>query len=384
MQRSYAAAAWALLRRRGSHILFIGGASLVIDFLRIWPQVPDNADLTRWLAMEFPGTEFGLAALVVVGVTLAQAAPVEGWKRFALMCASGLAAVALGAAWRMLMYEYADWDFIVRLNIVTSVAGHVATVAWTWCAIAVALTLFYLTQEREALLARRAREAELERVEAQRSVMASRLDVMRARVEPEFLFGALADVRELYGRDRAVAEAMVDALITYLRAALPQMRGQGSTVRREVELAAAYATVLQVPRGDALALSAHIGGGLDDVPLSPMVLLPITQAAFEGEGGGVRTRYAIDAQAVGDGIDITLTVEGGALPPAWNDAGLDAARRTLEAYYADTARLDFGSEGSRHWARVSLAMTSSSIEAPARSPAVESESAAGTATGAAA
>ncbi len=125
--------------------------------------------------------------------------------------------------------------------------------------------------------------------------MSSRLDVMRARVEPEFLFGALADVRELYGKDRAVAEAMVDALITYLRAALPQMRGQGSTVRREIELATAYAAVLQVPRGEALTLSHGIAEGLDDIALSPMVLLPITQAAFEGEAGGVRTRYAIDA-----------------------------------------------------------------------------------------
>jgi hypothetical protein len=355
MQRSYGAAAWALLRRRGSHILFIGAGSLVIDFLRVWPQVPDGADVMPWLLWEFPGTEFGNAALVVAAVTLGQAARVEGWKRFALMCAAGFVAVAIGGVWRAFMHEYFDWDFIVRLNIVTSLASHLTTIAWTWCAITVGLTLFYLTQEREALLARRAREVELERVEAQRTVMASRLDVLRARVEPEFLFGALADVRGLYGKDRAVAEAMVDALITYLRAALPQMRGQGSTLGREVELAAAYAAVLQVPRGEALALSHDIADGLDDIALSPMVLLPITQAAFDGEGGALRTRYAIDAVEAGGGIDITLRLEGGTRPPAWNETGLDPARRTLEAYYADTARLEFGSEGSRHWARVSLA-----------------------------
>ena len=362
MQRGYAAAAWALLRRRGSHVLFIGAASLAIDFLRVWPQVPDNADVTRWLLLEFPGTEFGAAALVVVAVTLAQATSVDGWKRFALMCAAGFAAVAVGTACRTMMFYYFDWDFIVRLNIVTSVESHMTTVAWTWCAVSVGLALFYVTQEREALLARRAREAELERVEAQRSVMASRLDVMRARVEPEFLFGALADVRGLYGKDRAAAEAMVDALITYLRAALPQMRGQGSTVRREIDLATAYASVLQVPRGDALTLSQAIEHGLDDVALSPMVLLPIAQSAFEGEAGSARTRYAIDAVAAGGGIEITVTVEGGARPSAWDDSGLEAVRRTLEAYYADTARLDCGSDGQRHWARVSLAATALSIE----------------------
>ncbi len=299
------------------------------------------------------------------------------------MCAGGFAGVGANVVVRWLLYEYGEWDFVVRENIITSIASHLATTAWQWCAVTVALAMFYLTQEREALLARRARDAELEQVEAQRTVMASRLDVMRARVEPEFLFGAMARVRELYQRDRAVADEMVDALIAYLRAALPQMRGQASTVRREVDVAAAYAAVLQVPRGDALSLEQRVDDDIADVAFAPMVLLPLTQAAFEGGDAGARTRYAIEASAAGGGIDITLTLDGGARPPAWCDAGSEAARRTLEAYYADTATLAFGSDGSRHWARVSLAATAFATQAikdPSLSGSAESK--AGTATGA--
>lgn len=363
MERGYAAAAWALLRRRGSHVLFLGGASIVIDFLRFWPQVPEDADIGGWLLGEFPATEFGFAVLVVVGVTLAQAAPSRGWRRFALMCVSGFAGVAAGVGLYVLLYQIADWGFILRENMITSLAGHMMTISWTWCAITIALTLFYLTQEREADLARKAREIELERVEAQRTVMASRLDVMRARVEPEFLFGALGEVRELYQKDQPVADQLVDALIVYLRAALPQMRGQASTLRREIGLATAYASVLQVPRGDTLLLSQSIDERLGDVALAPMVLLPLAQAVFEGADAGLRTRFAIDATAVDGGIDVTLSLEGGARPPGWSDEGAEAARRTLDAYYADTARLEFGSEGTRHWARVSLAPTAFGMEA---------------------
>ena len=94
-----------------------------------------------------------------------------------------------------------------------------------------------------------------------------------------------------------------------------------------------------------------------------MVLLPLAQAVFEGADAGLRTRFAIDATAVDGGIDVTLSLEGGARPPGWSDEGAEAARRTLDAYYADTARLEFGSEGTRHWARVSLAPTAFGMEA---------------------
>jgi hypothetical protein len=363
MKGSYGAAAWGLLRRRATHILFLGGASLVIDFLRIWPQLPQDADITQWLFLEFPAVEFGFAALVVIGVTLGQVAPLTGWRRFALMCAGGFGGVAVGVCMSVLLNEFADWNFILRENILTSLAGHMMSLAWTWFAVTIGLTLFYLTQEREAQLARKVREAELERVEAQRTVMASRLDVMRARVEPEFLFGALGEVRELYQQDQSVADALVDALIVYLRAALPQMRGQASTLRREVDLASAYAAVLQVPRGDTLSLSQSVDERLGDVALAPMVLLPLAQAAFEGSDAGLRTRFAIDARVVDRGVEVTLTLEGGARPPGWSDEGVDAARRTLEAYYADTARLTFGGEGTRHCAHVSLAPTAFGMEA---------------------
>src|SRR6185369_4133019 len=187
---------------------------------------------------------------------------------------------------------------------------------------------FYAAQASEAQVAARARESELERLELQRAMMESGLAVMRARVEPEFLFGALDEVRALYRRDRDGADEMIDAMIIYLRAALPQMRGEASTIGREIDLARAYVAVLQVPRRNSLAIEVRMEDAVRDIALPPMVLLPIAQAAF---GGG-------DADA-------------------WRGEGPETASRTLKVYFGTEARLEFATGSARHRAQIILKRT---------------------------
>src|SRR6266542_267718 len=59
-------------------------------------------------------------------------------------------------------------------------------------------------------------------------------------VEPHFLFNTLAHVQRLYQTDPACGSSMLDSFCDYVRAALPQMRGNRSTLGREVELGRAY------------------------------------------------------------------------------------------------------------------------------------------------
>ena len=68
---------------------------------------------------------------------------------------------------------------------------------------------------------------------------------MQARVEPRFLFNTLAQVERLYEIDAQRADRMLDDLIVYLRAALPQLRETTSTLSREIELAKAYLNIVE-------------------------------------------------------------------------------------------------------------------------------------------
>jgi sensor histidine kinase YesM len=56
--------------------------------------------------------------------------------------------------------------------------------------------------------------------------------------------------------------------IAYLRAALPQMRGDETTLRQEVELARAYLDVLQVRMGKRLRFRLDVPSDLGALPFA--------------------------------------------------------------------------------------------------------------------
>jgi len=82
--------------------------------------------------------------------------------------------------------------------------------------------------------------AELEGLAFERDMAEARLQMLQARIEPHFLFNALANVRRLYQADRAAGREMLDNLMRVLDVALPHMREARSCVGRELALAEAY------------------------------------------------------------------------------------------------------------------------------------------------
>jgi LytS/YehU family sensor histidine kinase len=287
-------------------------------------------------------------------ITLAQSTPLRGWRQAALMVAGAWVGVGAGVTIKAALAIYASLDVMVREHVVDSLASNSLYLAWEYAAIGTAVALFYAARERESALNDAAREAELERAQVLRRVTESRLAVLRARIEPEFLFGTLDRIRGLYPRQREIADAMVDALIVYLRAALPQMRGGPSSVAREVDLANSYLLVLRIPRGDALATSIAVDDACADLPFPPMVLLPLLQAAFAGADADARSSVALTASADHASVKVTIVLVGGRCPPGWSGNGPETVKRTLSAFHGDTAGLEFASSGARHRASVTV------------------------------
>ena len=73
--------------------------------------------------------------------------------------------------------------------------------------------------------------AELSRIAAERESIEADLQAMQARVEPKFLFNTLTHVKQAYAQGGTQGAGLLDALIAYLRAAMPKMRDTSSTVR---------------------------------------------------------------------------------------------------------------------------------------------------------
>ena len=137
------------------------------------------------------------------------------------------------------------------------------------------LAYLYIERRRALRMASRVHAAQLERTEHNQRVLESRLQAMQARVEPEFLFETLAQVRRLYAENPALAERILEDLITYLRAAMPHLQGTASTVAREIELVRAYLAVAQVRRGDRSRVTSEVAEGIGEARFPPMLLLPL-------------------------------------------------------------------------------------------------------------
>jgi signal transduction histidine kinase len=195
--------------------------------------------------------------------------------------------------------------------------------------------------------AQRARErrhaAELDRIAAERRSIESDLQAMQARVEPQFLFNTLAQVRALYREDAARGERMLDELIAYLRAAMPKMRDTVSTLGQELEFVRAYLAIVKLRLGDRLDFSIEASPGDADARMPPMMLLPLVDHAVahgiaeSRAGGAIRIRSAVRGRTVRLEIDDS----GAGLLPGAEGEGVAAIRQRLSSLYGGAAGLAF-------------------------------------------
>jgi hypothetical protein len=206
------------------------------------------------------------------------------------------------------------------------------------------LALAVYVRFRSARLAREAfNGAELERVAASREVLASRLAAMQARIEPRFLLGTLAQVEALYERDPQAGDRMLDGLIAYLHAALPQLRSQRSTLKQEAQLAESYLRIVQIRMGSRLDFQVDVRPELDDCDFPPMVLLPLIDDALRNgleplPHGGTIT---VIADADGDRVRVRISDDGLPRTSGSNDGlAITTLHERLSGLYGTTACLE--------------------------------------------
>jgi signal transduction histidine kinase len=178
----------------------------------------------------------------------------------------------------------------------------------------------------------------------------ARLSALQAQIEPHFLFNTLATVKRLYETVPERGREMLVSLIDYLHAALPSMRGNGSTLKRELELARAYLTILQMRMGERLRFTIDCDSTLADADVPPLVLGTLIENAIKHglaplpEGGGISIRAARD----GDRLRLEVRDSGrGFSDHAGSGVGLANIRSRLAALYGNGANLTLSANSPR-------------------------------------
>jgi len=214
-----------------------------------------------------------------------------------------------------------------------------------WIAIGGGVTTIHAFQQRASRAAARLHRARVEQVSLGKEMLEARLQVLRAQIEPHFLFNTLANAKRLFQTDVRAGLLMIDNLAHYLRAALPQWRDeQPSLLGQECELVDAYLSILRIRMGRRMRYTIDVPAQARATPFPPMMLLTLVENAIKhgltpitGEGS-----VTIDAVVRDGRLEVRVADDGvgfGGAATGGTGVGLANIRARLAALYGDEAEL---------------------------------------------
>ena len=190
----------------------------------------------------------------------------------------------------------------------------------------------------------------------QRQLVQARLKLLQAQIEPHFLFNTLAAVDYLIETDPPRASVMQKTLIQYLRAALPQMRQESSSLGRELQLTRAYLALLKMRIEDRLQVDINVPQGLESAVFPPMMLQTLVENAIKHgiepkpEGGKVSVMARVQAgQLMLEVADTGVGLPSGdlfAAPTTGTGLGLENIRDRLAMLYPNASRMELSSDAT--------------------------------------
>ncbi len=265
--------------------------------------------------------------LLTVAVNLA---PTRGYKRYAVLA---LVAVSMWAYCTILFYVEGkgDSNSSYALMVVLIVAACV-----------------YRSSARSATESFLQKQIEGAALDA--NVKRARLQLLRAQIEPHFLFNTLATVRALARTDRGAAVAMIDHLMRYLSEALPKLRQEECSLAEELQLIDAYLRIHQIRMGSRMSYELRIPPTLFERRIPTMILLTLVENAV---------KHGINPAVDGGRISVSALQEQGALVLRVSDSGQGMAatdghgmglaniRRRLTILYGDDAVLTLSRPAAR-------------------------------------
>lgn len=185
-------------------------------------------------------------------------------------------------------------------------------------------------------------QLEAERERMARELSESQLRLLRAQIEPHFLFNTLGAVQQLAEQRAPEAASLTANLIAFLRASLTEMRCEQASLGAEFKLVEAYLQVMQPRLGNRLRYSLDLPEALASVNMPSMILLTLVENAIKHgiepalRGGEVNVSAALS----GNNVVIRVVDTGagmGAAPGA--GVGLDNVRHRLQLAYGAAASL---------------------------------------------
>jgi LytS/YehU family sensor histidine kinase len=211
-------------------------------------------------------------------------------------------------------------------------------------------TLLSLAAYSILLRQRSARQA-LEAGELRARLDKAELELLRAQLEPHFLFNALNTIAALIAEDPPRAERAVERLAELLRYALEGTKRPWVALREEIAAVESYLELERLRYGERLCTSVDVDASALEIDVPPMCLQPLVENAVLHGVASQRgpTKVELVARRSDDGLDIVIDDDGPG-PAGSRHRGTGSAHADLRArlalLYGDRARLELGERPS--------------------------------------
>jgi signal transduction histidine kinase len=203
------------------------------------------------------------------------------------------------------------------------------------------------------------RKFEFEREHLERLSVAARMQALRVRMEPHFLFNTLANIQQLVRDGSPQAPDVLSSLIAYLRAAIVEDRDGMTSLAQEFDRARHYLAIMQMRLPDRLRFELALPHELEAVAFPALALLTLVENAVahgiepSENGGTIRVSASV---AEGGAVQIDVLDTGvGLAANAGTGFGLRNLRERLAAAWGDRATLSLQNTKEGTLARISVA-----------------------------
>jgi len=196
-----------------------------------------------------------------------------------------------------------------------------------------------------AVYQQRYRDRELDALRLGAQLSAARLESLRAKLHPHFLFNTLNGISDLIFTDPGKADTVVLRLARLLRASLDTVNDEIS-VRQELDLLAAYFEIERVRFGDRLRVTIDADRAAYEARIPPFLVQPLAENAIQHgiaprvRGGSVSVRAHVRSAPHAHTLVLELADDGIGIPDEPSEGvGLRVTRERLETMYRGAAAL---------------------------------------------
>lgn len=176
------------------------------------------------------------------------------------------------------------------------------------------------------------RDAEQERLA--RELSETQLRLLRAQIEPHFLFNTLGAVQQLAEQGAPRAAELTAHLIDFLRGSMSDMRCEQVALATEFGLVDSYLRVMQIRMGERLRYTVDVPEALAHTQVPSMLVLTLAENAI---------KHGIEPSLHGGEITVTAQDDGGTIRIGVRDSGVGMS---------DTPGAGTGLENVRHRLRL--------------------------------